>query len=261
MTQIRARAAFDRIIASGRRPTGAFIMSPDATTTSIYGSVGYDWILIDREHGMMDTLQMVHHLRAAQAGGLVPIVRVLENRPALIQQALDGGAQGILVPKVGTAEQASRAVAATRYQAGGRGMCQVVPGAEFTNDGWATYSQEMNENVILMPLIETMQGVDNIEEIVQVEGVDYIFFGLADLSQDIGIDMIADGDKLIELWQHVASVAHAHGVRAGAPLGYGFDDLADFGSLDSDLTSLRAVAEERLRTHRQQETPLGVTVA
>lgn len=252
----RARATFDSIIAEGRRPVGAFVMSNDATTTSIYGSVGYDWVVLDREHGMIDLSSLVHHIRAAQAGGMVPIVRVLENNPGLIQQALDAGAQGIVVPKVGSAEEAARALAATRYQPGGRGMCPVVPGAEFTGSGWLEYSTTMNDNVVLMPLIETQRGVDNIEEIVSVPGVDYVFFGLADLSQDIGIDMLADGDQLVKLWEHVATVAHRHGVRAGAPLGYGFDPLADFGSLDGDLGTFRTAAERLFHEYRENEPPL-----
>lgn len=256
----RARATFEEIIAGGRRPTGSFVMSTDPNTTTIYGTAGYDWVLIDREHGIMDELAMRGHLLAAQASGIVPIVRVLENRPALIQQTLDAGAQGILVPKVGSAEDAKSAVAATKYQSGGRGMCQVVAPAGFTNEGWSTYADELNSNVILMPLIETMRGVDNIEEICAVEGVDYIFFGLADLSQDIGIDMIADGDQLVKLWERVASVAHAHGVRAGAPLGYGFDSLADFGSLDSDLGTLRASADRALAEYRSVATPLTTRI-
>ncbi|MFJ8001271.1 HpcH/HpaI aldolase/citrate lyase family protein [Streptomyces sp. NPDC096310] len=248
----RARATFEEIISAGRAPVGAFVMSTDPNTTMIYGRAGYDWILIDREHGIMDEVAMRAHLLAADATGLVPIVRVLHNSPPLIQQALDAGAQGILVPKIGSAEDAARAVAATRYESGGRGMCPVVPPAGFSGNGWNEYASDLNSNVILMPLIETRAGVDNIDEICSVEGVDHIFFGLADLSQDMGIDMLDDADTLISVWEKVAAAAHRHGVRAGAPLGYGFDDLADFGSLDSDLGSLRSAADLALTRWRER---------
>ncbi|MER7684879.1 aldolase/citrate lyase family protein [Streptomyces sp. NPDC097610] len=227
-------------------------MSTDPNTTEIYGRAGYDWVLIDREHGVMDELAMRGHLLAADATGLVPIVRVLHNSPPLIQQALDAGAQGVLVPKIGSADDAARAVAASRYASGGRGMCSVVPAAGFSGNGWQDYAQDLNSNVILMPLIETRAGVENIEEICAVEGVDYIFFGLADLSQDMGIDMLDDADTLIGEWEKVVAAAHRHGVRAGAPLGYGFDDLADFGSLDSDLGSLRSTADAALTNWRKR---------
>ncbi|MCG7207371.1 HpcH/HpaI aldolase family protein [Streptomyces arenae] len=248
----RARAAFEEIINAGRAPVGAFVMSTDPNTTTIYGRAGYDWVLIDREHGIMDESAMRAHLLAADATGLVPIVRVLHNSSPLIQQALDAGAQGVLVPKIGSADDAARAVAATRYAPGGRGMCPVVPAAGFSGNGWGDYASDLNGNVILMPLIESRAGVDNIDEICAVKGVDYIFFGLADLSQDMGIDMLDDADTLIGMWEKVVAAARRHGVRAGAPLGYGFDDLADFGSLDSDLGSLRSAADLALTHWRER---------
>ncbi|XAZ30069.1 aldolase/citrate lyase family protein [Paenarthrobacter ureafaciens] len=241
---------------NGRRPVGAFVMSTDSATTSIYGGAGYDWVLIDREHGVMDNAEMRAHLLAAKATGLMPIVRVLENSPTLIQQSLDAGAEGIVVPKVGSAEEARRAVAATKYQPGGRGMCHVVPATGFSVANWGGYSGEMNDNVLLIPLIETKRGVDNIAEICAVDGVDYVFFGLGDLSQDLGLDLTADSDQLVELWNHVATVAHDNGVKAGAPLGYGFDELADFGTLDADLSVLRVAAENTLRSFLTQVVPL-----
>lgn len=257
MPALHARSTFDRILAEGRKPVGAFVMSSDPATTLVFGRAGYDWVLIDREHGMIDLSSLNGHLRAAEASGVVPIVRVLENNSALIQQVLDAGAQGVLVPKVGSAEEASRAVAATRYQPGGRGMCPVVPAAGYAQAGWADYASGMNDNVILMPLIETRRGVDNIEEIVQVEGITHLFFGLADLSQDLGIDMLEDRDTLIEIFAKVSDIAHAHGVLVGAPFGYGFEPHADFGSLDSDLSSLRSSADRALAAFRGTERPAG----
>lgn len=249
--KLYARTEFDRLIDRGQAPTGVFVMSTDAAVTALYGDAGYDWVLIDREHGVMDNSHLRSHLMAAEANGIVPIVRVLENSPAAIQQTLDAGAQGIMVPKVESAEGAARAVRASRYLPGGRGMCPVVPATNFTGEGWSTYASRMNENALLIPLIETAKGVEHIEEICAVDGVDYVFFGLADLSQDLGIDMIEDLDQLIGIWRRFAETAHAAGVRVGAPLGYGFDDLADFGSLGSDLSTLRAAAERDLAAVRR----------
>lgn len=250
MTGLLARAEFDRLIDAGTVPAGAFIMSTDAAVTALYADVGFHWVLIDREHGVMDNSDMRAHLMAAQANGAVAVVRVLENNPTLIQQSLDAGAQGIMVPKVETGAMAERAVLASQYRKGGRGMCPVVPATNFTGEGWSAHSRTTNENVLLIPLIETMRGVENVAEICAVDGVDYLFFGLADLSQDLGIDMERDIDQLIVLWEKVATTAHEHGVRVGAPLGYGFDTLADFGSLDSDLSTLRTAAQKSLAGFR-----------
>jgi 2-keto-3-deoxy-L-rhamnonate aldolase RhmA len=249
--KVLAKSTFDSIIDDGRIPLGAFVMSTDPSVTSIYGAAGFDWVLIDREHGVMDNRDLRAHLLAAEASGVVPIVRVLENSPTLIQQSLDAGARGIMVPKIATAQEAARAVAASRYQPDGRGMCPVVPASGFTSNGWSHYRDTMNENVVVLPLIETYQGVENIEEICAVPGVDYLFFGLADMSQDLGLDMLTDRETLIDLWERVANAAHAHHVRVGAPFGYGFEALADFGSIDSDLSTLRSRADESLAAARE----------
>lgn len=248
-----ARERFESIAQSGSRPVGSYVQSSDTSTTAILGAVGFDWVIIDREHGMIELEAMVNHIRTADAFGMVPIIRVLENSAALIQQALDAGGQGIVVPKVESAEDARRAVAASQYAPGGRGMCPIVPGADYSAKNWAAFSRSSNENVLTIPTIETKMGVDNIAEIAAVEGIDYVFFGLADLSQDLGIDMLEDRDELVRLWELVARAAHAQNVRAGAPLGYGYDSLADFGTIKSDLSMLRAAAEERIDAFRRSE--------
>jgi 2-keto-3-deoxy-L-rhamnonate aldolase RhmA len=242
----RARNTFSQLIDSGNRPNGVMIMSTDPAVMGIYGAAGYDFAVVDREHGIMDISHMLAHITMARSMGIVPFVRVLENNGPLIQQALDSGAEGIIVPKVGTAEAARRAVLATRYAPGGRGFCPVVNARNFSLRDFGSYSAEMNSNVLLLPLIETMQGVDNIDEICSVEGVDYLYFGLADLSQDLGLDMFGDAARLIELWEQVVAAARRHDVRVGAPLGYGFDPLADFGTIDADLPTLRTAAERGL---------------
>lgn len=251
MTARSARSTFEAILSTGRRPTGAFVMSTDSATTGIFGATGYDWVLIDREHGVMDNGDLRAHLLAADAHDMVSVVRVLENNAAMIQQALDAGAGAIMVPKIDSAASTERALSASKYAPGGRGYCPVVPATNFSGADWGRYAARTNENTLVIPLIETMKGVENIAEICEVEGIDYVFFGLADLSQDLGIDMAADIDVLVGLWERVAAAAHARGVRVGAPLGYGFDDLADFGSLDSDLSTLRAAAERALAAFRK----------
>lgn len=78
--------------------------------------------------------------------------------------------------------------------------------------------------VILIPLIETRAGVDNLAEIAAIDGIDFLFFGLADLSQDIGINMYKDGVKLVEIWNEAVQVAHAQGAYIGGPLGFVADE-------------------------------------
>lgn len=245
MPRIQARSRLTSMIKDDRLPVGAFVMSTDASTTALFGDIGYDFVIIDREHGPNDITSTLNHIRAAEANGIIPIVRVLENSPTLIQSTLDIGAHGIVVPKVGTADDARRAVLASQYTAGGRGMCQATEGARWAHDGWHAHKGSSNDNVVVIPLVETREGIENLEEIAAVDGVDFVFFGLADLSQDMGIDMYSDRDQLIRIWDESVVKARRAGVHLGAPLGYGFDD-GDYGTVDGDLMMLRTIAQSAL---------------
>lgn len=249
MPLFQARSTFDSIVARGSAPLGTFITSTDANTTLAAGAAGFDFVVVDGEHGPLDVGAKLQHVIAAKAQGIVPILRVLENNPALIQQSLDLGAGGVIVPKVGTAEQAERAVRAGQYRPGGRGMCPAVPGALWDGSMWKWESADSNANTLVIPLIETGEGLRNAKEIAAVDGVDYLFFGLADLSQDIGIDMLEDADQLVKIWAEFLGDVHAAGVRAGAPLGYGFVG-ADFGTAGSDLMSWREACEANVARFR-----------
>jgi 2-keto-3-deoxy-L-rhamnonate aldolase RhmA len=250
MPRIEGRLKFKAMIADGKMPIGTFVMSTDPAITAVFGDTGYDFVIIDGEHGPIDRLTALGHVRAAEANGISPIVRVLENSPTLIQSVLDIGAHGIVVPKVGSADDARRAVLATQYTAGGRGMCQATETARWSHSGWHAHKTASNENIIVIPLIETRAGIENFEEIAAVDGVDFIFFGLADLSQDLGIDMYADGDQLIEIWNETVIKAQKAGVHLGAPLGYGFEH-GDFGTLEGDIGLIRTAAEQALPALRK----------
>jgi 4-hydroxy-2-oxoheptanedioate aldolase len=246
-TDLRRR--LDDLIAEGTRPLGAFVMSSDPSTSAVFASAGYDFVVIDREHGMIDLAATVGHVRATLVSGASPVIRVLESTPTSIQKALDAGAHGIVVPKAEDADHVEHLVGATRYQPGGRGMCPTTPGAEFLGTDWASRAARHNENVLLIPLIETMVGVENAARIAAVNGVDYLFFGPADLAQDLGLDLHADRIHLQRIFGELRDSLRPIGARIGAPAGLGFDD-ADFLTIGSDLGHLRAKAAEGIATFR-----------
>lgn len=129
-------------------------------------------------------------------------------------------------------------------------MCQATETARWSHSGWHAHKQSSNENIIVIPLIETRAGIENFEEIAAVEGIEFIFFGLADLSQDMGIDMYADADQLVQIWNETVIKAQKAGVHLGAPLGYGFEG-GDFGTVECDLGLIRDAAEQALPALRQ----------
>lgn len=245
-----ARSRFDDIISNGQRPLGAFVMSNDSSTSSIYSSAGYDFVIIDREHGLIDLASSVNHVRAVEMNGSSPIIRLLDPTPPAIQQALDAGAHGVIVPKAHDVEQIRKLVAATRYQAGGRGMCPQTPGANFDATDWRMRSGRHNDNVLLIPLIETAEGVRNAAAIAAIDGIDYMFFGPADLSQDHGLDLKADRALIVTMFDELLSVVTPTGVKLGAPVGYGFDDKAHFLTIGSDVGSIRTMARDGLTRFR-----------
>src|SRR5690349_16913919 len=130
------RDRLTRMIAGGRTPIGAFITSSDPSTSMIMGDVGFDFVVIDDEHGVIGPRDILNHVRSAQATGMLAIQRVAGNDPRLIQRALDSGCDGIIVPKVGTAEEMRSAVRASRYERAGRGQCSVVPASRWSQDDW-----------------------------------------------------------------------------------------------------------------------------
>ncbi|AFR50935.1 HpcH/HpaI aldolase family protein [Gordonia sp. KTR9] len=245
-----ARERFDSVVDRGVRPLGAFVMTNDASTSAIFASSGYDFVIIDREHGMIDLTAAVNHVRAVESGGAVPLIRVLEPTAGALQQALDAGAHGIVIPKAEDTTEIERLVSATRYEPGGRGKCPQTPGAGFLATEWEVRAAHHNQNVLLIPLLETMAGIESAGQIAAIEGIDYLFFGPADLSQDLGLDMYADRDKIREIFIGVQSAIRPTGARIGAPVGFGLDEEADFLTIGSDVGHIRTKAVEGLSRFR-----------
>ncbi|MFI5623384.1 HpcH/HpaI aldolase/citrate lyase family protein [Nocardioides sp. NPDC051685] len=244
-----ARARFVELNDRGEQAIGVWATSADPSTTAIFGEVGYDFVLIDGEHGALGIRDILGHIRAAQATGTVAVVRILRADPSLVQQVADLGADAILVPKIETAEQAAACFAATQYRPGGRGFCPMVPAAGWTNGAWAEHADRANRELLFIPLIETLAGVENFERIVKTEGVDFAFYGLGDLAQDMGTDMATGRDRLIEIWQDLHDKADRHGVRLGAPGGFGFDGTS-FVTIGGDLNFVRSTSAEHLANAR-----------
>ena len=156
----------------------------------IMGYSGFDWVSIDMEHTSLNFMEVEHLTRAAQCGGVIPMVRVMDNESRQIMKALDAGAAGVIIPHVQSAEDVKSALAAARfYPEGERGKCGLVRGARYGADGvpWKNYWKKANQDVIVMPLIEDKTGIENLDEILAVEGVDVFWLGAGDLAQSYGV--------------------------------------------------------------------------
>jgi 2,4-dihydroxyhept-2-ene-1,7-dioic acid aldolase len=177
---------FKSAISASQAQIGLWIGLGSAYATEVVATAGFDWLLIDAEHGPNDVRSVLQQLQVAAAYRAHPIVRPVNADPALIKQYLDIGAQTLLVPMIDTAEQAASVVAATRYPPRGiRGVGSAVARASRWN-GDPTYVQDASEYICVLVQAETTTAIENLEAIANVDGVDGVFFGPADLSASMG---------------------------------------------------------------------------
>ncbi|GAA4554503.1 HpcH/HpaI aldolase family protein [Pseudonocardia xishanensis] len=207
-----ARTRFTALLDQGKVPLGMFVACEDPAFTEILGRSGYDFAILDAEHSHMGPADLLGHVRAADVSGLVPVVRVWENSRPLIQKFLDIGAEGIVVPHVDTAEQAAAAVAATRFPPHGeRSICPTNHASGYSIAYWDAYREHSLENVLVIPIIESATALENLESILAVDGIDYVFFGPGDYSLSIGVAM--DAPEVGLAWERARALARAAGKR------------------------------------------------
>lgn len=206
---------FKRALAQDQRQIGLWSTLGSAMVAELVGHAGFDWLLIDTEHSPNELPAIVAQLQAMQTGTASAVVRPAWNDPVLIKRILDIGVQSLLIPFVETAEAAERAVAATRYPPDGiRG---VSTGSRAAGYGRIKdYPKAAGAEICVLVQIETLKGVENIDAIAAVPGVDGVFVGPADLSASLG----HLGDHLNPAVQDKIAQVLAACRKAGKPTGY-----------------------------------------
>ena len=173
---------------AGNAVFGVMITFPSPQVVEMLGSLGFDWVLIDNEHGAITVENSEDLIRASELTGIAPIIRPVSNKPEIIAPFLDRGAWGVQIPHVNTAEEARAAVDAVKYHPlGHRGMFSGSRPAGYGLSGsTADYVEEANRNTLVCLMLEEVEAIENLEEMVEVEGVDVFFIGSGDLSQSMG---------------------------------------------------------------------------
>lgn len=153
------------------------------------GYTGFDWIFIDAEHGVIGPESCQHMVRACNLTGMTPIVRVPDKDPGTILVYLESGALGIIAPHINTADDARAMVAASKYAPlGKRGAGSTTRAANYgLTQTAAKYFAEANEHIILVALVEERAGIENLDDILSVEGVDAVAIGPGDLAMSMGL--------------------------------------------------------------------------
>ena len=182
---------FKSLLAQPQVPLGTWLMSGAPSTAEAMGCLGFDWLVVDMEHVPIDYKDAYHILQAIAGTKSVPVVRLAWNDPVLVKRALDIGAQTLMFPFVQNADEARKAVAATRYPAAGepfpgtRGYAAMHRASRYTTA--ADYGKRANDGIFRMIQLETPAAIEKLEEIASVDGVDAIFMGPGDLSSAMGV--------------------------------------------------------------------------
>ena len=206
--------SFKRDLLEGKKLIGCWSSLANPFTTEILGLAGFDWLLLDGEHSPNDLQSFILQLMALKDSPSAPVVRPQWNDTIQIKRLLDAGFYNFLIPFVETAEEAQRAVAATRYPPHGvRGVSVSMRGNRFGTV--ANYQQVSDENIMVSVQIESREGVDRIEEICAANGVDSVFIGPSDLAAGFGHMGNPGHHEVQAAMERVLAAARA----AGKPVG------------------------------------------
>ncbi|NLL61814.1 MAG: aldolase [Candidatus Atribacteria bacterium] len=173
---------------NGKTVFGPFLKFTDPAVVEIMGFAGFDFVIIDQEHGPISIETAQNMIRAAESVNISPIIRVAKNDESLILRALDIGAQGVEIPQINCKDDAILAVNSVKYSPQGcRGVCRYVRAANYSSMDRFKYFESANKDTMIIIHIEGVKGISNLDEILSVPGIDVVFIGPYDLSQSLGI--------------------------------------------------------------------------
>ena len=207
----------DKILA-GEAVHGCWINLASTVSAEIVGQAGFDWLLIDLEHGAGDVAIMYQQLQVLSGSSSTPIVRIDDLSRPKVQRILDAGATGIMFPQIQTSQEADDAIRMMYYPPrGGRGMAKMVRATGFGRHA-NEYIASLEKNLVGVIQIETLNALQNIDDIAATEGVDVLFVGPNDLSLALGIFGQLDHALYQNAIRDVASAAEKHGKATGVLL-------------------------------------------
>lgn len=201
---------------NGEIVCGPFMKIPSPTIVEIFGMSGFDFVLFDMEHGPIDTESIEDMIRAAQLAGTSPIARVSSNEASLFSRVLDIGVEGLLVPQVSSREEAENIVRGSLFSPEGeRGVCRYVRAASYSHEDKKRYFERANRETVVIALVEGVKGIDNIEDIIQVPGIDVVFIGPYDLSQSLGVPGDIESDLVSGKMNEMVKKTRQAGLAVG----------------------------------------------
>jgi len=265
----------------GEPSIGTWMALPSPEAAEQLGGLPFDWLTVDAEHNPVDIRTLAQMFASMAASGIAPQVRIPWNQPENFKRVLDAGAWGVVVPMVNNREEAERAVEATRYHPLGHRSVGGGRHAVSWGTSSAEYYKHANDQVLLVLQIEHIKGVENVDDILSVPGVDAIFIGPNDLAASmglgLGVALESDIPEVVEAIAHVREACVRHGVAPGIHTsgaagmnlrieqGFQFCALASelrymMGGLRSELEEVRWSPSDRSRVLSGDAAEAGVTV-
>jgi 4-hydroxy-2-oxoheptanedioate aldolase len=197
---------------AGESVVGVFIAFPSPALVELSGLAGFDFVVIDCEHGPMNPESVEHMVRAAEAVGITPIIRIAQNVQQVILRYLDIGGQGVQMPVINTRAEAERVVQAVKYPPEGRRGLASVRAASFgLAETLTEYVVEANRQTLVVTHIENVEAIANLDEMLKVSGIDVFFIGPTDLSQSLGYPGKTQDPKVREVIAQVREKIQAAG--------------------------------------------------
>jgi 4-hydroxy-2-oxoheptanedioate aldolase len=251
MNKLKAR------LKSGKACVNAWLAIPSGFSAEVMAQCGWDSVTVDMQHGVQDYLSMVQCFQAMNAYPVTPLVRVPWNEPGIIGKVLDGGAWGVICPMVNTAQEAKALASACLYPPSGKRSNGPIRAAMYGEA--STYQSIANEQVLIIPMIETQEAIDNIDAILDVPGVSGIYIGPSDLGFSLGWKPMLDREepeifpiyeKLVKATSkrgQFAGIHNATGVYAARMIAMGFR----FVTIANDSGLMARAAREQIAITRK----------
>lgn len=200
---------------AGAAVIGSFVYVPSAKLTELIALSGFDFLVIDQEHGPISAETAEEMVRACQCGGCTPMVRVAHLHSHTILGALDSGAMGVHIPSINTVEDCRAAVEFCRYAPlGSRGLAGVRAAGYGLRGSLSDYCKKANEEVLVVAHIENIEAIHNLNQLLAVDGIDVYFLGPTDLSSSLNRPGSADPEL-----RQLVDIALSTIVRAGKVAG------------------------------------------
>ncbi|RTR35167.1 hypothetical protein EKG37_04590 [Robertmurraya yapensis] len=218
MTFLLKQNPVKKSIREGKTSFGMYLATPSPIIVELAGLAGLDWVRIDWCHSPLDLSTIENMVRAAECHNIVPFIRI-ENNEQKISSVLEMGIMGIIIPDISTAEDAKAVVNAAKFSPiGNRGMFSCPRKSGYGVIDGASFKKWTNEEIIVAIQIESIEAIENIEEILNVPGIDMVLSGRGDLSNSLGVPGQKNHPLVLEAEEKIFQLAKSRGIAISPQL-------------------------------------------